>query len=209
VRTAHGLANQAKGRHAASTLVQRHTHTHNSRLSRLSQAFREHVLNRRWLAASPLVVACAVACASNETDGPELGIQRQPLIVFTADGCEINNSDPESLKIYADKCDAATGLTVPSFNCDNGTTVPTEHLTPMMATYPDGTCDRPNVLNGKCDKDSKFQVLERTADVTIVAHCRKKGGANGKWADIAVIQYNNKVRCRTEGRAHHPRCPRW
>jgi hypothetical protein len=135
------------------------------------------------------------ACASNEADGPELGVQQQPLIVFSADGCEYNNSDPESLKAYADKCDLATGVTVPNFNCNDGSDVPTTNLTPPNAVYPAGTCDRPNVLNGHCDPGSKFQVLERTADAVIVAHCRKKGGVigpTGKWADIAVIQYNNK-----------------
>jgi hypothetical protein len=144
-------------------------------------------------------IAVAFACASNEPgdpEGPDLGVQHQPIIVQTADGCEFNNSDPESLKVYADKCDVAIGLSVPDFNCDNGSIVPTTNLTPMSSEYPDGTCDRPNVLNKKCDKNSKFQVLERTNDAIVVAHCRKKGGGGGvrdKWGDIAVIQYNNKT----------------
>jgi hypothetical protein len=57
--------------------------------------------------------------------------------------------------------------------------------------YPAGTCDAPNVLNGKCDPKSRFQVLTQTNDVTIVAHCRKKGGGT-KYGDIAVIQYNQR-----------------
>jgi len=74
----------------------------------------------------------------------------------------------DTLPQYAAKCDAAIGVTVPDFDCDAGTLVPTTHLA-------GGRCDRPNRLNGVCDPGSRFQVLTRTADAYVVAHCRKKG----------------------------------
>jgi hypothetical protein len=91
----------------------------------------------------------------------------------------------DSLAEYAAKCDAATGITVPSFTCDQGVS-------------PGGqgngqVCDRPNVLNGACDPGSKFQVLPgRTQDAVAVAHCRKLGNGPGFFGDIAVIQHNKR-----------------
>ncbi len=91
----------------------------------------------------------------------------------------------DTLAQYAAKCDAATGITVPAFTCDDG-------------VAPGGqsggaTCDRPNVLNHECDPGSKFQVLPgRTADAVAVAHCRKQGNGPGFFGDIAVIQHNKK-----------------
>jgi hypothetical protein len=90
---------------------------------------------------------------------------------------------PETLDQYAAKCDAATGTTVPDFNCDDGTLVPTTN-------FQDGKCDRPNRLNQVCDPGSHFQVLTRTSMAFVVAHCRKKGNADGRYGDIAVIQHN-------------------
>ena len=49
----------------------------------------------------------------------------------------------DTLEEYAQKCDEAIGVTVPDFNCDSGTLVPTTNLTPLGAIYPNGTCDRP------------------------------------------------------------------
>jgi hypothetical protein len=58
----------------------------------------------------------------------------------------------DTLEGYAQKCDQAIGVTVPDFNCDSGTLVPTTH-------FANNKCDRPNVLNSMCDPFSRFQVL--------------------------------------------------
>lgn len=109
----------------------------------------------------------------------------------------------DALAAYARECDAAIGVTVPDFDVDSplGTTVPTDHLTPANAIYPDGTCDRPNVLNGKCDHGSRFQVLVNTADAFVVAHARKMGLPQGQYGDVAVIQHNknNGATCFYQG----------
>ncbi|WP_147451940.1 hypothetical protein [Corallococcus sp. CA041A] len=91
----------------------------------------------------------------------------------------------DTLEQYAAKCDAAIGATVPDFNCELGTIVPTTN-------HVNGKCDRPNRLNQQCDPGSRFQVLKDTADVSIVAHCRKQGNAANYYGDIAVIQTNKK-----------------
>ena len=100
----------------------------------------------------------------------------------------------DTLSEYAAKCDAATGIHVPEFNCDAGTEVPGQGDVP--ATTPNAAhCDRPNVLNRHCDPGSKFQVLPGgTADAVAVVHCRKVGLpiAGSEYNDIAVIQYNKK-----------------
>lgn len=91
----------------------------------------------------------------------------------------------DTLEAYAKKCDLATGVTVPDFFCNNGTTVP--------YTHPNGSaCDRPDQLNQDCDPGSRFQVLLNTADAYVVAHCRKRGHStnDGVYGDIAVIQHN-------------------
>ena len=90
----------------------------------------------------------------------------------------------ETLESYVQKCDAAIGVTVPDFICDNGTLVPTTHLDS------DGNCDRPNRLNGVCDPNSKFTVLTNSPSAYVVAHCRKQGKDPGFFGDIAVIQTN-------------------
>jgi hypothetical protein len=87
------------------------------------------------------------------------------------------------LEEYAAECEEATGIAVPAFNCDNGTLVPTDNF--------DGqSCDRPNVLQHECDPGSRFQVLAKTQDAFVVAHCRKQGHPAGGYRYIAVIQYN-------------------
>jgi len=98
----------------------------------------------------------------------------------------------DTLEQFARKCDQAIGVTVPDFNCDVGTLVPTTHLTPANAPYDKGTCDRPNQLHQVCDPGSRFQVLKRTSSAYVVAHCRKQGHPmdNGRYKDIAVIQHN-------------------
>ena len=109
----------------------------------------------------------------------------------------------DALAAYAKQCDAEIGVTVPDFDVDSplGTTVPTEHLTPSSATYPNGTCDRPNVLNGKCDPGSRFRVLVNTEQAYVVAHARKMGLSQGQYGDVAVIQHNkiNGATCFYQG----------
>jgi hypothetical protein len=99
----------------------------------------------------------------------------------------ISSIRAETLEQYAEKCDKATHITVPDFDCDAGTDVPVTH---PHGTYPDMTCDRPNRLNGECDPGSRFQVLKKTSDAFVVAHCRKRGAGPGIFRDIAVIQHN-------------------
>jgi hypothetical protein len=107
----------------------------------------------------------------------------------------------DTLEEFAAKCDSATGVSVPDFNSDEGTLVPTTHLMPDNATYPGGTCDRPNVLNGKCDPGSRFRVLINNATAYVVAHARKTGLADGLYGDIAVSQHNkvNGATCFYQG----------
>lgn len=109
----------------------------------------------------------------------------------------------DTLAAYAQQCDHAIGVSVPDFDVDSplGTTVPTDHLTPANAAYPNGTCDRPNVLNGKCDPGSRFRVLVNTADAYVVAHARKMGFSQGEYGDVAVIQHNkvNGATCFYQG----------
>ncbi|MEZ4239414.1 MAG: hypothetical protein R3F59_25310 [Myxococcota bacterium] len=94
----------------------------------------------------------------------------------------------QTLEEFAADCDAATGITVPDFDCDDGTLVPT---TDFGGPYNgDGTCDRPNMLHSTCDPDSRFQILEDSGTAIAVAHCRKQGHDPGRYGDIAVIQYN-------------------
>jgi hypothetical protein len=99
----------------------------------------------------------------------------------------------ESLLQYAAKCNAATGIQVPSFSCGDGVEVPGQGTRPA---HSGNTCDRPNVLNQTCDPGSRFQVLPgQSADAVAVAHCRKDGQTDLKgplYNDIAVIQYNKE-----------------
>jgi hypothetical protein len=130
-----------------------------------------------WWALVLIVIAAAMsACASNDGTPPS---------EETATGETAEALSSDSLPKYAQKCDDAIGVTVPDFDCDDGTLVPTTH-------HANGKCDRPNRLNKTCDPGSKFQVLTRTENAYVVAHCRKKGLASGHFGDIAVIQYNRK-----------------
>ncbi len=109
----------------------------------------------------------------------------------------------DALAVYAKQCDQATGVSVPDFDVDShlGTTVPTDHLTPANAIYPNGTCDRPNVLNEVCDHGSRFRVLVNTEQAYVVAHARKMGLSQGQYGDVAIIQHNkvNGATCFYQG----------
>jgi len=95
----------------------------------------------------------------------------------------------ETLEAFSQKCDAATGVTVPDFVCDNGTPVPMTNYS-GTGVYPNGSCDQPNRLNKACDPGSKFSVLADNGSAYVVAHCRKQGKPDGFFKDIAVIQTN-------------------
>jgi hypothetical protein len=141
----------------------------------------------RTFAGSCVALAIALALCSASCRPPNDTVG-QTGDVTAANDCD-ENLEHDSLPEFARKCTAAIGVDVPGFDCDSGTPVPENHLT---GSYPTAMCDAPNVLNGECDPGSRFQVLKQTADVSIVAHCRKKGLASGKYGDIAVIQYNQK-----------------
>src|SRR5262249_43523903 len=104
------------------------------------------------------------------------------------------NGEHDTLAEYAQKCQDATGIAIPSFSCSAGTDVPGQGVIP--ATSPNAThCDEPNVLNRECDPGSRFEVRPGgNADAVAVAHCRKVGLpiAGNLYNDIAIIQYNKK-----------------
>lgn len=106
-------------------------------------------------------------------------------VIGSAGDCDITGQ-PEALVEFARKCDAAVGESVPKFDCDD----PDATAVPEGSTGPGHTCDFPNVLNGECDPGSRFHRLVQTPKATIVAHCRKRSLPAGKYADVAVIQYN-------------------
>ncbi len=113
----------------------------------------------------------------------------------------------DELQEYEAQCQEAIGATVPDFNCDAGTEVPTTNYQAPKTYRPKTACDRPNHLNGECDPGSRFQVLELkppNPDVYAVAHCRRQGlqekqgevgesgHVQGEYGDIAVIMHNKK-----------------
>ena len=119
---------------------------------------------------------------------PATAAGAEGLRIGSPDDCEITQR-PDSLVEFAAKCKAAIGIDVPPFRCDDrdqSTEVEEGHVT---GSYPNAFCDRPNVLNQECDPGSRFQVLVQTPEVSIVAHCRKKGFGSD-FGDVAVIQYN-------------------
>ena len=93
----------------------------------------------------------------------------------------------DTLSEYAAKCDVATGIHVPAFNCNAGVEPPGQGTTPRGSS-----CNEPNVLNGVCDPGSRFQVVAENANAVVVGHCRKDGlaVASTGYNDIAVVQYN-------------------
>jgi Hemopexin len=138
-------------------------------------------------------------------DHSERGLSYPASVADNWSGLLMANSpgSVDALAAYAKQCDDAIGITVPDFDVDSpfGTTVPTDHLTPANAVYPDGTCDRPNVLNGLCDHGSRFRVLANTDQAYVVAHARKMGLSQGQYGDVAVIQHNklNGATCFYQG----------
>ena len=136
---------------------------------------------------SALVALTLGACqASDELDVGAPGSDTDPLAPHDESiGERTFGLVSDTLPQYAAKCDAEIGVTVPDFNCDDGTLVPTTNLA-------NGKCDRPNRLNQECDPGSRFRVLTSSASAYVVAHCRKRGLGAGRYADIAVIQYNRQ-----------------
>jgi len=116
------------------------------------------------------------------------------LVLFTIPSSLVASSvSAESLRDYADACFKATGVDVPSFDCDDpaSTFVPTTHafdrngnllsvtesadfvaLYAKLRANSGGRCDRPDQLNQECDPGSRFRVLVNTPDAFVVAHCR-------------------------------------
>src|SRR3954463_2367820 len=121
------------------------------------------------LVLSAIILASLSACDAGDPNAPD------ELAPVAAQSSALT----DSLEAYSQKCNQATGTTVPDFVCDSGTEVP-------VTNFIDGKCDRPNRLNQVCDPGSKFQVLTNTADAAVVAHCRKKNNAAGQFGDIAV-----------------------
>lgn len=98
----------------------------------------------------------------------------------------------EPLREFAAKCDLATGISVPDFQCSAGTAVPMTRAGAVITTIPsDGKCDRPNRLLGLCDPGSRGQIVAQTSDAVAFAHCRRQGLSDNNYNDIAVIQYNH------------------
>jgi hypothetical protein len=108
------------------------------------------------------------------------------LIALALTTCPAAQAD--ELQNYQRECDLAIGPTVPDFDCDD----PAATDVPGNEPNSSGNCDEPNRLNKVCDPGSRFRVLTRSEDAYVVAHCRKKGNASGKYGDIAVIQYSRK-----------------
>ncbi|MBV8976934.1 MAG: hypothetical protein JO261_07855 [Alphaproteobacteria bacterium] len=102
----------------------------------------------------------------------------------------------EDLKSYATKCDAAIGVSVPDFDCNDNTFTEVPEGNNNGKPYGNHVrkCDFPNVLNHECDPGSRFKVLKEDDNVAIVAHCRRQSTDPDEktFGDIAVIQYNKK-----------------
>lgn len=152
--------------------------------------FPEIVSRRRvtWLA---VFVGVGVSCSSQPNSVEDVSTVSQA--GTAADDCD---NGTESLEAYAAKCDSAMGgVTIPQFSCDNGTELPGQGDPTVPYGQLGNTCDAPNVLNGKCDPHSRFQVLHRNVNndgVFIVAHCRRKYASTGSYNDVAIIEYNAK-----------------
>jgi hypothetical protein len=160
----------------------------------LHRSLRSPAASGPWLALTlalaPTLAGCSSDATSIDPEPPVVAVAGQALALRTEDG----------LRAYARACDAAIGVTVPDFDCDDGTLVPVTH-----ASADGAYCDRPNRLQGECDPGSRFQVLTRTADAFVVAHCRKQGHDEGRYGDIAVIQHNQRdgATCFYQALANH------
>ncbi|HEV7747643.1 MAG TPA: hypothetical protein VGO56_21770 [Pyrinomonadaceae bacterium] len=113
-------------------------------------------------------------------------LHRRILVLWILIAASTSIYGQDTLEAFALRCDNAIGITVPDFNCDKGTKVPTTNLK-------NGNCDRPAQLHEVCDPGSRFQVLANTPDAYVVAHCRKlnqHAPNDGRYGDIAVIQHN-------------------
>lgn len=132
---------------------------------------------------------------------PNLNLAYRNWLNLTAQQrAQAGSAQHDTLLSYSQKCDAATGITIPTFSCSKGKDVPGQGQVSATGMIPK-LCDYPNVLNGVCDPGSKFQVLNRSADgnAVAVAHCRKDGQPPGdpnhpneNYNDIAIIQYNKQ-----------------
>ncbi len=127
---------------------------------------------------------------------PPLG--RQALALYQEPGeCDPPDAE-ETLPQYAKACATAMELKeIPGFDCDDPTKAVEVPDTGSQSIGGIETCDRPNVLNGECDRGSRFQMVvdketdNRRGRVQIVAHCRKRGQGPGRFEDIAMIAYNS------------------
>jgi hypothetical protein len=121
--------------------------------------------------------------------GPIHEAYREYLANRTQRPLALNAAAAQTLPEYAAECEAATGIAIPAFSCDNGIELPGQGTGLVEST---GPCDAPNVLNGVCDPGSRFQVLAKTASAAVVAHCRRNGQPKdgNLYNDVAIIQYN-------------------
>ena len=142
--------------------------------------------------------AGAEGCAGASDDGlPGLGLGMRLDALYQEPG-ECDAPTDESLSDYAGACARAMELPeIPGFDCDDPARSVEVPDTGSYGTPGGEVCDRPNVLNGECDRGSRFQVVvnKETANkrgrVQIVAHCRKRGAGPGRFVDIAMIAYNS------------------
>jgi hypothetical protein len=140
-----------------------------------------HAARQLSIAIAPLGLLLACGAGPSEGAVETTSTRAQALV--------LPGTVSDTLTEYAAKCDVATGIHVPAFNCESG------QLASGQGSVPKGTaCDEPNVLKGYCDPGSRFQILPgRTPDAVAVAMCRKRGNfPTGVYQDIAVIQHNKK-----------------
>lgn len=110
------------------------------------------------------------------------------------DGTGTGAGGDETLEQYTQDCEDAVGFVFPDeLSCEVGVPLPGQDIT-CDAQNVSG-CDRPNVLNGRCDPGSRFQRLPLKEtdkkDAAVVMHCRKQGYEDGYYGDIAIIMSNS------------------
>lgn len=101
-------------------------------------------------------------------------------------------SAQQSMVAYAAECDAQIGVSVPQFNCNDGTLIPGQGT---GDTKNDGPCDNPQMFSSgsHCNPGSRLKKLYEDDDVFIVAVCRKETESvsnSNRYDDVAVIQHN-------------------